>query len=344
MATIRIGTFNLFQFAEPPHAWYHKKNQYSVDEWPEKRSWVMQQLTDMQADVVGFQEVFSPEALKKLCMEVGYPYFATVDEPHELEDEANTYDESVVALASKFPIKRVEAVIPSDIVLHDLPVVEDFRFSRVPLKATLDMGDLGEIVVYVLHLKSKRPMPLPSEELQQMPWSERVAESMRLRSRAQVASALQRGTEATILYHDITHSLAEDYSRPLVVMGDLNDDNTAVSTEALTNRRRVYEIDDVRYHDLPDEAKIMVHSHQLYDSFDLAPNPTGPFRQPTHFYRGQGNVLDYIFVSNALNERNHQRKGRVKTHQVYSMHLQADGVNNQLQSDHGQVVISIDLK
>ncbi|WP_235190104.1 hypothetical protein [Bacillus gaemokensis] len=65
---------------------------------------------------------------------------------------------------------------------------------------------------------------------------------------------------------------------------------------------------------------------------------------PTHYYKKVGNVLDYIFVSNALNEKNEQHVGRVSTYEVLDRHLKCDDIGNQKQSDHAQVVATIKFK
>ena len=42
---IRIGTFNLFQFVEPPYSWYTKKEKFTQEEWEEKKAWIKEQIT-----------------------------------------------------------------------------------------------------------------------------------------------------------------------------------------------------------------------------------------------------------------------------------------------------------
>ncbi len=37
---IRCGTFNLFQFVEPPFAWYERDSSYLADEWLMKKEWI----------------------------------------------------------------------------------------------------------------------------------------------------------------------------------------------------------------------------------------------------------------------------------------------------------------
>ena len=65
---IRIGTFNLFQFVEPPYSWYTKKEKFTQEEWEEKKAWIKEQITQMDCDIIGFQEVFSKKANTSLLV------------------------------------------------------------------------------------------------------------------------------------------------------------------------------------------------------------------------------------------------------------------------------------
>ena len=125
------------------------------------------------------------------------------------------------------------------------------------------------------------------------------------------------------------------------MLGDLNDDDGSVALAAATMQDRLYEIAGVDYGHLPDEAKRLTYRNRLYDSFNLAPNQTGGPRPPTHFHRGHGSTLDYVLVSNAVNPRNPGAVGFVTSHEVYGDHLRADGVGDDKQSDHAQVVAEI---
>ena len=76
---LTLGTFNLFQFVEPPFAWYNKKDKFNEAQWLEKTSWIKSQILKMDCDIIGFQEVFSRKALRRLVKELGFKYFKIVD-------------------------------------------------------------------------------------------------------------------------------------------------------------------------------------------------------------------------------------------------------------------------
>ncbi|MGM3120146.1 endonuclease/exonuclease/phosphatase family protein, partial [Bacillus cereus group sp. BC330] len=85
------------------------------------------------------------------------------------------------------------------------------------------------------------------------------------------------------------------------LLGDFNDDEHSIPIEALTNREKLSKIGDTQ---IPIEKQPIVYDYKLYDAFDLAPKQSGQKRLPTHYYGKLGNVLDFIFVSNSLNEKN----------------------------------------
>ncbi|PFI06826.1 endonuclease, partial [Bacillus cereus] len=74
-----------------------------------------------------------------------------------------------------------------------------------------------------------------------------------------IASLLQRGLETTILYHDVTNVLQTHNRIPIVILGDLNDDEHSIPLEALTNRERVYEINGIPYNNLTLQAKQSIY-------------------------------------------------------------------------------------
>ena len=109
-ANIKIASINLFNFIEPPLAYYDFENIYSHGQWQKKCQWLSEFLAHRQPDIVGFQEVFSPEPLKRIAREQGLGYFAVVDEPTLISDYI--YRSPVVALASRYPIVEVSSVEP----------------------------------------------------------------------------------------------------------------------------------------------------------------------------------------------------------------------------------------
>ncbi|MDA2439866.1 endonuclease/exonuclease/phosphatase family protein [Bacillus cereus] len=339
---IRCGTFNLYQFAEPPFKWYEPGNKYSDTEWLMKKEWIKEQILKMKCDVIGFQEVFSSAILKSLVEELGFIHFETVETPVTDIDDPSVFIKPVVAIASKYPIISVNPVKVPDSIMKEIPVNEDFKFSRIPIKATIHIDGSGDIIFYVSHLKSKNPAVRdlhlnPSDALEN-----KILATLRARSIGHVISLRQRGAEAAALYHEISETLHTHKEVPVILLGDLNDDEHSIPIEALTNREKLLKINGESIED--DNKQKIVYNYKLYDAFDLAPNQSGQKRLPTHYYKKVGNVFDYIFVSNALNWKNEQHVGRVSAYKVLDHHLKCDDIENKTQSDHAQVVATIEFK
>src|SRR4028119_1926651 len=64
---VKVGTFNVFNLARPGEPYYPDEKPYSAAEYEKKAAWIAGQLGRMDADLVGFQEVFHEDALRDVC-------------------------------------------------------------------------------------------------------------------------------------------------------------------------------------------------------------------------------------------------------------------------------------
>src|SRR5919107_82987 len=64
---VKVGTFNVLNLARAGERFYPDEKPYSAAEYGTKATWIANQLRDMDADLVGFQEVFHEEALRDVC-------------------------------------------------------------------------------------------------------------------------------------------------------------------------------------------------------------------------------------------------------------------------------------
>ncbi len=159
---IKIATFNLFNFIAPPDAFYEFDNIYTQEQWQKKLNWISKYIDEHQPDVIGFQEVFTPSALKDLCSQSGLLHFAVLDTPHVVDDFI--YSKPVVALASRFPILESSSVTADHEMVSMMGLNEGFDFSRKPLRATIELPKIGKADCYVVHFKSKRTLFEPVEQ------------------------------------------------------------------------------------------------------------------------------------------------------------------------------------
>ena len=340
---MKVATFNLFQYAAPGTYWYERdsRNTYTQSEWQQKNAWIRQQLSTLDADIIGFQEVFSHHELQDLCESLGYAFFAIVDLPGVSPEDLSVFTRPIVALASRLPLQQIRTPkIDKDVQL-ELGLTEAFGFSRLPVCAEVDVANIGTITFYVLHLKSKRASVLEVTYLEHVSWQERSRDTLLRVSRGNITSLLQRGAESTLVYHSISNELASDPSKAIIVLGDLNDDPDSTTLTTLTLPERVFSIGGIDSTFWPEGTGQYLHDYRLTDAFRLAPNMRQSVRPYTHLHRGTATCLDHILVSNTLNAFNSHALAEVMDYKTLNAHLGEDGIHNKLQSDHGIVAITL---
>jgi endonuclease/exonuclease/phosphatase family metal-dependent hydrolase len=321
---IRVGTFNLFQFVEPPYAWYNKKDKFSTEQWHEKYSWIKNQILKMDCHIIGFQEVFSKDALESLVKEQGFNYFETVDVAKLSINDQTKYISTTVAIASKYPIVNIEEVKEDFSRMEKYKLEEPFLFSRVPIKATISLSKKQDILVYVSHLKSNRlnEFEYLFNKTHTLEHKQEVVSKTLV---GKYSKALkQRLAEASSLFFDIEKS----NKLPTLLLCDLNDKEFSLTIDALTNKK---------YHSSSKEGLLLHDASYAYKDIGSNPHPEAkePKRKSTSYFLGKGNVLDYIFIS---------RHFELTNYVVLDEHLHVHGNNLLLQSDHAQVICELSLK
>lgn len=286
---LKLATINLFNFIEPPGAYYEFTNIYSDDQWRQKRAWLNRYIGSFQPDIIAFQEVFSASALKALVEPLGYRFFAVVDEPEPIDQYI--YKSPVVCLASRYPILSALPLQADPTLSLQLGINEDFQYSRSPLFATMELPSLGQTDIYVVHLKSKRPITDEKKADDVIT----LHDSMLDEIAGSWASAVQRGSEACQLMAAIIERRSHT-NNPAIVMGDFNDDLNSDTLRAFRHAgvRAITE----------DMADVPLAHYHLHDSWDLYLKNIGNSaleRPKTHYFHAKGSVLDYILLSNEFN-------------------------------------------
>ena len=328
---IRIGTFNLYQFVEPPFSWYTKKESFTQEQWIEKKAWIKQQITNMNCDIIGFQEVFSKDALEELVGELGFKYFKTVDNAKISKKNEKIYTSTTVAIASKYPIKNLKKVDIDFLALKKHYYEGFFKFAREPIKATISLEDEKELDVYVCHLKSNRDNEFEYIFTENSSMAEKIEKVSKALKENYSVSLKQRLCEASSLYSNIKRT-----KRAAVLLTDLNDKEFSLTIDALTNRK---------YHEekRKNDRFLLLDAYHLDKKEVYNPHPEfkGIKRTPTSYFAGKGNVLDYIFVSNKFDKKAKDTIGEVISYEVLDEHLQKNQNGSLLSSDHAQVVCEI---
>ncbi len=329
MKKIKIGTFNAYNLVLPNTTYYGWKK-YSPEEYRKKISWMGWQLDTMQADIIGFQEIFHRTALEEVLDSSLYckDYHIVMSKPSSAENAPDLAP--IVALATKFPVIDYHVVEDfNEMLMLDTEVsVPIFQFSRPVLIVELEM--YGQIVtVFVVHLKSKRPS-IPKEADADDPFEQ---------AKGQARSLIRRAAEATALRKLLLQYL-EKRSYPVILLGDVNDSGGAVTTEILAGQ------DPMSY--WHKEKKIKYWDVLLYNVKNIQALKSYQDYYYTHIHNGHHESLDHILVSQEFVRENPNHIGEVRYVQVLNDHLQDNTLSREgvegWQSDHAQVVATIEFE
>ena len=334
---IKIATFNLFNYLEPPFAYYDFERIYSAEQWSKKQKWIVDYVNEFKPDVIGFQEVFSPESLRELLVQQGYEFFQVVDQAEVIDDFICR--SPVVAIASRYPIVDVEAVCPDQKLAVAMGLKDDFSFSRQVLRATIKLPHIGDCDCYVVHFKSKRPR-LEHENSQDLSAEKNIIEKLKAQVAGGWGSTIQRGSEAALLMVDMI-ARREKTGQPMILMGDFN--NTladGVLNHLLT--------DSLRFTSKYD-SDTYLEKYCLKDAWDLFQstdnNTDHILRKPTHYFGPSSSVLDYILLSCEFDANYHSSLFEISEYHTYDRHLinpifDRDGES----TDHGIVLVTLQLR
>ncbi len=364
---VKLASFNLFNYIEPPLAYYDFENIYSAEQWQKKQSWLAEFLAQHQPDIIGLQEVFSAPALAEQMRAAGYEHFVTVGEPTVIDDYICR--DPVVGLASKFPFTEVTAIEAEPEYIHGLGLNPDFAFSRKPLRATVQLPQIGLCDIYVVHFKSKRPhldeLPQPKFTQQKGLSSAtplvNFGELLGRNSLGQWASSIQRGSEAALLFHAMLQRRIET-NQPMMLMGDFNEELTSSVLSPLTNRELRFEkegLGELASFPLTDAYKLFQQG--LQDLFGDKTSDASPdeiaveeermlakaraSRAATHYYGAQGNVLDYILLSADFDPSFDNSVAEVCDYHTEDRHLVNPSFERDSQSsDHAPVTCTLRIR
>jgi predicted extracellular nuclease len=322
--SFRIGTFNLCNLALPNTLFYDKES-YSPQDYIKKRDWVAEQLNRMRADIVGFQEVFHEQALQEVLAK------STVCREFNSAIATPIGDTPAVALATRFPIleRTITHEFPPAAYLGvENTEISFTHFSRPVLSVLLQLEHL-KCTVFVVHLKSKRPI-FPSGVDRQDPIE---------KAKGQVRSLMLRAAEAIALRVMLMEVL-QNQNHPVIVMGDMNDSGLAVTSQIVAG--------EVPSGNMDRDRKRQLWDILLYNVKDIQARQSYSDYYYTHIYNGYYDSLDHILVSQEFVSQNPNRIGRVDYVSVLNDHLIDKLLSHEevprWQSDHGQVVASVELE
>ena len=212
----KVGTFNLYNLVLPDTPFYQGRR-YSQEQYQRKVRWAAEQLRRMDCTIVGFQEIFHAQALQDVLDESGIYEGATT-----LLGETDG-KKPAIGLVSRFPVLEHD-LIPgfppqARLEINDMSVPCGC-FSRPLLYAKVKAYDDLEIMVIVVHLKSKNPIIREGAD----------GHDPMERAIGKAKSLIVRTAEATALRCVLLDKLGGN-DNPVIVLGDTNDIGTAVERE-----------------------------------------------------------------------------------------------------------------
>jgi endonuclease/exonuclease/phosphatase family metal-dependent hydrolase len=220
---IRFATFNVCNLAPPGMTLYDNLPPSTVAEYEAKLDWTARQIDLLDADVIGFQEIFSQSVLKEALARTKH-YRNAIHVGFDPAPSAPRLTPSV-ALVSRLPLAGPAVqytAFPAGVAMPG-GSGDPTHFARPVLHATVVASPDCMVDVVVIHLKSKRPDYRNGDS----------ADDPQLYAMACLRSLVWRGTEAVAL-RVLLCSLARENRRPRVVLGDFNDVADAVTTGIVT--------------------------------------------------------------------------------------------------------------
>ena len=320
----KIGTFNLYNLVLPKTRYYGRL-MYSSEDYQKKVQWIADQLGRMDADLVGFQEIFHRDALKQVLDTSGlYP-------GANLVTGSERSGGPVVGLLSRFPIIEHEFIdkFPPEAQLEmDETPIPLNTFSRPVLCAKVELPTGQEVLVFVVHLKSKNPMIREGADRHD-PVERAIGKAK---------SLIRRAAEATAVRCLLLERLKGN-DDPVVILGDINDTGQAVTSEIMAG--------SPPWRKLQRKVKEYVWDVLLYNVKDIQARQSYRDVYYTHIHNGHYESLDHILVSQEFVQQNPDHIGIVEYVRVYNDHLADDTLSGDVipnwQSDHGQVAVTIRL-
>jgi endonuclease/exonuclease/phosphatase family metal-dependent hydrolase len=308
---IRFATFNVYNLAPPGVKLYDNLIPATPDEYEAKVAWTARQIDLLDADVIGFQEVFSQEVLREVLARTR-GYREAIHLGFDPDPAAERLTPSV-ALVSRLPLAGPGAALsmfPSGIAMPSGSRDPD-RFTRAPLHAEIAVSPDVTVDVVVVHLKSRRPDYRNGD----------TGEDPQLYALACLRSLIRRGTEAAALRVLMTE-LARTRKRARVVLGDFNDVADSVTTGIVLGIGTPL-------------------ADRLFDACQL-PRRQDHLRHVGYscVHEGRYTTIDHILVSEEFNAALPNAIGEVVDVIYLNDHLELELPEA---SDHGQVLARIRL-
>lgn len=288
--TFKIATFNVKNLIRPDTV-YYTFEYLTAETYAWKRDWLSGQLLEMNADIVGFQEIFDEGSLRDVITDcdrkggeintLSQPgrdshyrkraiyrnlkytaygedlHLAYAPNMHSVEEDGRR--RPGVALLSRFPI--VEAGAVQDLGSEPLATAfdqlgggnaGDWTLTSLSRPIQRVVLDVDGRKIVVFNAHLKsKHGELDRDERGDRPAENLVEYDPDARAMGALRAALRRMGEAHVLRRLVLRDLQAN--RPVIVLGDMNDAANSVSSEIITGERPFKNYSWMRRHDAKDE-------------------------------------------------------------------------------------------
>lgn len=394
MTRFTIASFNVKNLIGPEKE-YYRFEKYTAEEHAWKADWLADQILTMDADIVCFQEIFEEDALravigeadargeaaneanipdrskryhrKAIFRKLAYAPYRDAD----LAFAANANDGAPgqrrpgVAILSRLGFvgqpEIIQDVSPAlEIPFRELGGAEggSYRISRLSrpiLKVRVPAG--SEVVtVFTCHLKSKLGEYMKDQGADFAPEADLTDYDPLGRALGSLRAAVRRMAEAWVLRKAIVAEL--ERGNPVIVTGDFNDGEHAVSSEIIAGERPFKNYAWMRRHDAKEANERYSKEENLQiteavERFRLRSAEKMFVRRSardlifTSAFGGVFESIDQIYLSRYFDSEFSGKIGEMEYFSVLNDHL-TDGSHpeapyNKLASDHGQIIAHLKI-
>ena len=395
MTEFTIASFNVKNLIGADKEYYQYQI-YTAEEHAWKSAWLADQVITMDADIVGFQEIFEEDALREVIADAdaegyeankdhvpdgskryrkkaifrklayeGYKDAALAFAPNANDGSAG-HRRPGVALLSRFGFVGTPEVIqdlatPIEIGFQDMGGGDGGRYtlsrlSRPLLKARVPIGKTV-VTVFNCHLKSKLGEYPRADGAAFAPEADLTDYDAVGRAMGSLRAAMRRMTEAWALRREIVAELDAGY--PVMVMGDFNDGEHAVSSEIIAGEKPFKNYSWMLRHDAKhgndrykrdENIQITedIQAMRLHSAEKLFVRKSLRDMVYTSAFGGVFESIDQIFLSRHFVPEAGGTLGEMDYFSVFNDHL-TDGSHdaapyNKLASDHGQIMAHMRLR
>ncbi len=288
---IRLASFNVRNLVSAGIPYYDDLPAYTQDEYEAKTEWIARKIDHSNADVIGFQEIFSKSALEhvisktQLYRHAELICFDNNSPPATLKPQ--------VALLTRLPLAgsaQSHRTFPKQFEIT-LPITNTVisHFSRPVLEAPVLLPNGQILNIYVVHLKSKRPDFLNF-----------VSKSDPYQYGLAALRSLMRRSADALGVRTLVSEFRTNNALPVAILGDFNDFSLAVTTTIVSGQEH-------------ESEQPLSPFYKLYDCYEIQTDPDKNQDKVLRFMEENGTArIDHIFLSEEFTTETGYITGAVK--------------------------------